>query len=110
LTSHGITPNRLQIEITGEVLLSNSQIVRANLAQLRSIGVRLALDDFGTGYASIANSLEDTVLMFGVAPWLTVPRKSPFGFRRSSTLYEASALPKTGGGASGGGLLFSGRL
>ncbi len=54
LTSAGINPSRLQIEITEGVLLANSIVVRNNLAQLRQVGVRVALDDFGTGYASIS--------------------------------------------------------
>jgi EAL domain-containing protein (putative c-di-GMP-specific phosphodiesterase class I) len=43
----------LELEITGSVLLENSEAALASLHALRELGVRIALDDFGTGYSSL---------------------------------------------------------
>ena len=53
LTSAGLKPDRLQLEITEGTLLENTDVVQATLSQLRAAGVRMALDDFGTGYSSM---------------------------------------------------------
>jgi EAL domain-containing protein (putative c-di-GMP-specific phosphodiesterase class I) len=49
-----LAPNRLELEITENVLLQNSQATRDTLFELRALGVRIALDDFGTGYSSLS--------------------------------------------------------
>jgi len=49
----GLSPDRLEIEITESVLLDDSAANLALLRQLRERGVRIALDDFGTGYSSL---------------------------------------------------------
>jgi diguanylate cyclase (GGDEF)-like protein/PAS domain S-box-containing protein len=54
LAASGLTPNRLEIEITEAVLISDDDVALAILHQLRAIGVRIALDDFGTGYSSLS--------------------------------------------------------
>ena len=48
-----IEPARLHLEIT-ESYAAQDEAVRATLAALKALGVRLALDDFGTGYSSLA--------------------------------------------------------
>jgi diguanylate cyclase (GGDEF)-like protein/PAS domain S-box-containing protein len=53
LAASGLAPNRLELEITEGVLLSDSPETDAMFAALKEIGVRLALDDFGTGYSSL---------------------------------------------------------
>jgi diguanylate cyclase (GGDEF)-like protein len=54
LQASGLTPERLEIEVT-ERLLGTDDVVRGEmLADLRRLGVRIALDDFGTGYSSLA--------------------------------------------------------
>lgn len=53
LDSCGLTPDRLQLEITEGVVLENASKSEAVLRRLRENGVRIALDDFGTGYSSI---------------------------------------------------------
>ena len=45
---------RLEIEITEGVLMSNYDSTLALLHQLRARGVRVAMDDFGTGYSSLS--------------------------------------------------------
>ncbi|WP_143256007.1 putative bifunctional diguanylate cyclase/phosphodiesterase [Altererythrobacter xiamenensis] len=49
----GIDPSRLELEITENVLLHDSEANLATLHKLRELGVRIALDDFGTGYSSL---------------------------------------------------------
>jgi len=50
----GVSPTRLEIEITESVLLHDSDRNLAVLHALRAAGVRIALDDFGTGYSSLS--------------------------------------------------------
>ncbi|WP_177232441.1 putative bifunctional diguanylate cyclase/phosphodiesterase [Methylobacterium gossipiicola] len=50
----GVSPSRLEIEITESVLLHDSDRNLAILHALRTAGVRIALDDFGTGYSSLS--------------------------------------------------------
>jgi diguanylate cyclase (GGDEF)-like protein len=54
LSRSGISPNRLEIEITESVFLEGEESTLALLHQLRQMGVRIALDDFGTGYSSLS--------------------------------------------------------
>jgi len=54
LAESGISPRRLELEITETVLLTNNEATLATLHQLRSLGVRIAMDDFGTGYSSLS--------------------------------------------------------
>jgi EAL domain-containing protein (putative c-di-GMP-specific phosphodiesterase class I) len=54
LAHSGLRPERLELEITESVLLSETQANLATLHQLRSVGVRISLDDFGTGYSSLS--------------------------------------------------------
>jgi len=54
LTATGLSPRRLEIEITEAVLIRDDEAALAILHQLRAIGVRIALDDFGTGYSSLS--------------------------------------------------------
>lgn len=53
LDDSGLTPNRLQVEITETALLDDGETTLAMLRDLRALGVRVALDDFGTGYSSL---------------------------------------------------------
>ncbi len=54
LMKSGLAPNRLEVEITESVLLTDSAANLAILHQIRDLGVRIAMDDFGTGYSSLS--------------------------------------------------------
>ncbi len=54
LSSSGLAPFRLELEITESVLLQDNEATLATLHQLRALGVRIAMDDFGTGYSSLS--------------------------------------------------------
>ncbi|MEO5772590.1 MAG: EAL domain-containing protein [Sphingomicrobium sp.] len=49
-----LPPQRLELEITEGVFLSNDEHVHEMIDALKAIGVKLALDDFGTGYSSLS--------------------------------------------------------
>lgn len=54
LAASGLTPQRLELEVTETVIMHDSEAVFAALGQLHKLGVRIALDDFGTGYSSLS--------------------------------------------------------
>jgi diguanylate cyclase (GGDEF)-like protein/PAS domain S-box-containing protein len=54
LKMSGLSPKRLELEITETVLLDKSDQVLATLHALRALGVRISMDDFGTGYSSLS--------------------------------------------------------
>lgn len=43
----------LEIELTENIILSNSEIIKA-VVRLKKLGVMIAVDDFGTGYSSLS--------------------------------------------------------
>ncbi|MGE0766596.1 MAG: EAL domain-containing protein [Hyphomicrobiaceae bacterium] len=53
LSESGLSPARLEIEITESLLLTDSEKVIKILRNLRTLGIRIAMDDFGTGYSSL---------------------------------------------------------
>ncbi|MET7245972.1 EAL domain-containing protein [Methylobacterium sp. EM32] len=54
LRESGLDPARLELEITEQVLLEETEANLAVLHRLRGLGLRIAIDDFGTGYASLS--------------------------------------------------------
>jgi diguanylate cyclase (GGDEF)-like protein/PAS domain S-box-containing protein len=54
LESSGLSPSRLELEITETVLLQDDQAILEVLHQIRGLGVRISMDDFGTGYSSLS--------------------------------------------------------
>ncbi|MFC8845601.1 MULTISPECIES: putative bifunctional diguanylate cyclase/phosphodiesterase [unclassified Micromonospora] len=54
LRAHDLPPDRLVLELTETLTLSQLDVVDRVLSRLRDEGVRLALDDFGTGYSSLS--------------------------------------------------------
>ncbi len=53
LTRSGLTPQRLELEITETALLHDGTMTLGILHDLRAQGVRIAMDDFGTGYSAL---------------------------------------------------------
>ena len=49
----GLSPRRLEIEITESAIVRDLEAAKEVLSSLREAGVRVALDDFGTGYSSL---------------------------------------------------------
>jgi len=54
LADSGLSPSRLELEITETALLNNDEAALRTLTQIRDLGVRISLDDFGTGYSSLS--------------------------------------------------------
>ncbi len=54
LANAGVSPDRLELEVTETAIIQDSEAVFAALSQLHDLGVRIALDDFGTGYSSLS--------------------------------------------------------
>lgn len=54
LNRHRLPPERLEIEVTENVLIDDATRAMETLRELKLVGVKLALDDFGTGYSSLS--------------------------------------------------------
>jgi EAL domain-containing protein (putative c-di-GMP-specific phosphodiesterase class I) len=54
LLETGLSPQRLEIEITEGVLFEDFDRAIAILRKIKSLGVRIAMDDFGSGYSSLS--------------------------------------------------------
>ncbi|WP_298244644.1 EAL domain-containing protein [uncultured Bradyrhizobium sp.] len=54
LLETGLTPTRLEVEITEGVLIGDFNRALNLLRRLKALGVRIAMDDFGTGYSSLS--------------------------------------------------------
>ncbi|CAN7599374.1 EAL domain-containing protein [Bosea sp. LjRoot9] len=54
LAETGLDPERLELEITEGVMVTDADRAMATFGKLRALGVRIALDDFGTGYSSLS--------------------------------------------------------
>ena len=54
LVESGLSPTRLELEITESVLLLEEKSTIETLHQIRKLGVSIAMDDFGTGYSSLS--------------------------------------------------------
>lgn len=50
----GLHPNRLELEITETMAVSDPALVAEFIAPLRAMGTKLAIDDFGTGHSNLA--------------------------------------------------------
>jgi diguanylate cyclase (GGDEF)-like protein/PAS domain S-box-containing protein len=55
LLETGLSPRRLEIEITETALVRDINRALTTLRLVKALGVRIAMDDFGTGYSSLSN-------------------------------------------------------
>src|SRR5579863_741996 len=53
LAETGLDPNRLELEPTEGVVISDADLAERSIMDLRALGIRMALDDFGCGYSSL---------------------------------------------------------
>jgi EAL domain-containing protein (putative c-di-GMP-specific phosphodiesterase class I) len=54
LRETGLTPERLELEISEGVLIEETARTLSVLRALKRLGVRIVLDDFGTGFSSLS--------------------------------------------------------
>jgi len=54
IQTHKIKPNKLELEITENILMDEPQVVIDALVELKSHNIGIALDDFGTGFSSLS--------------------------------------------------------
>ena len=52
--SYSIPMTRLELELTEDIALSNSLMVKKQLDELRCLGISISVDDFGKGYSNLA--------------------------------------------------------
>ena len=55
LVETGLSPSRLELEITETAMIADLDRTTHILRQLKQLGVSIAMDDFGTGYSSLSN-------------------------------------------------------
>ena len=51
----GIDPTLLELEVTEDFLMEDTEKVQTALGNLKKIGINTAIDDFGTGYSSLSH-------------------------------------------------------
>jgi diguanylate cyclase (GGDEF)-like protein len=54
LATHGIDPGLIEIELTESAMLGDVETIRAQVAAINKLGVKIHIDDFGTGYSSLS--------------------------------------------------------
>ncbi|ADV65808.1 putative bifunctional diguanylate cyclase/phosphodiesterase [Deinococcus maricopensis] len=73
LTTSGVSPGHLILEVTESVLIWDVPGVRSVLNAIEALGVRVALDDFGTGYSNLSRLMHVHLSQLKVTPTLMAP-------------------------------------
>jgi diguanylate cyclase (GGDEF)-like protein/PAS domain S-box-containing protein len=55
ILQYGVSPEKIQVEITESMMIKNPEQVIKVLNRLKSAGISIAVDDFGTGFSSLEN-------------------------------------------------------
>lgn len=55
LDASGLSPERLELEVTETSLLEDRVEIAQRLYALKSLGIKLVMDDYGSGYSSMTN-------------------------------------------------------
>lgn len=58
LSTHALSPERLELEIAENIVVTDLEGAKTALAPLRAAGVKVTLDNFGTGYSSLYHMRE----------------------------------------------------
>ncbi|MFA9460527.1 putative bifunctional diguanylate cyclase/phosphodiesterase [Thiohalorhabdus sp. Cl-TMA] len=53
LTAWDLPASRLELEITENAVVADTERAKRTLGELRDLGIRVAVDDYGTGYSSL---------------------------------------------------------
>jgi len=64
LTSCGLEPRHLHVEITESELVTDFSVAKQTLDAIKALGITLSVDDFGTGYSSLASLHEFPIDIF----------------------------------------------
>jgi EAL domain-containing protein (putative c-di-GMP-specific phosphodiesterase class I) len=54
LADSGLAPDRLEIELTESLFMSDVTLAVETMHGMKKLGVKLSIDDFGTGYSSLS--------------------------------------------------------
>ena len=54
LNKYNVKPQLLEIELTEDVALSNSLLVKRQLSEIGNMGISVSMDDFGKGYSNLS--------------------------------------------------------
>lgn len=54
INRYGVQTEMLEIELTEDVALSNSLLVKRQLSDIRNMGISISMDDFGKGYSNLS--------------------------------------------------------
>ncbi len=70
LAASGLQPERLELEVTENLLMEKTALIGPQLKELRALGVSIALDDFGTGSSSLGHLWQFGLDRLKIAPAL----------------------------------------
>lgn len=53
ISSSGVKPNNIELEVTESLLLDDTTALRDTLDEIKQMGIQISIDDFGTGYSNL---------------------------------------------------------